>query len=212
MAFERSQKIAKTTNRTKQNVNLLPTYEQMIAERLEGITIPDMADAIWVRIETSLDVELPVNEPPATPDKPFFNNPAVWLISAGIVVLIIAIFLLLRNWNTPPPPPSNLPQHTQPTLQPDTSLQQQDYKPPPDIPRPAPTKKANPVNEKRVADTLRQMPFIKATTDSFLIKPPPVITLPPAGTQKPLIDLQPRKKYGVDVSDSDYKFHVKPKD
>jgi hypothetical protein len=209
MACKRSQKIAKTTARTKQNVNLLHTYEQLIAERLEGIAIPDMADAIWVRIETVLDVELPVNEPTATPGKPFFNNPAVWLISAGIVAIIIAIFLLLRNSNPAPTPPRDLPQHTHPTIQPDTSLQQ-DYKPPPDIPRSA-KKNTSPVNEKRVADTLMHMPFIKTATDSFL-KKPPVITVPPPGTGKPLIEVKPRKKYGVEVSDSDYKFHVKPTD
>lgn len=210
MAFKRSQKIAKTTNRTKQNVNLLPTYEQLIAERLDGITIPDMADVIWVRIESALDVELPVSEPPATPDSSFFNNRAVWLISAGILAIIITIFLLLRNWEPAPAPPRDLPRHSAPTRQPDSTLKQ-DYKPPPAIPRSAPKKTANPVIEKAGADTLMHMPFIKTEPDT-LQKTPPVITATPAGTTKPLIEVKPRKKYGVEVSDSDYKFHVKPKD
>jgi hypothetical protein len=210
MAFKRSQKIAKTTNRTKQNVNLLPTYEQLIAEKLEGITIPDMADVIWVRIESALDVELPVNEPPATPDRSFFNNPAVWVISAGIIAIIITIFLLLRNQDHAPTPPRELPKQTAPTIQPDTTLRQP-YKPPPNKPGSAPKKKMNPVIVKPGADTFMYSPVIKTQPDS-LQKTPPVITAPPAGTAKPLIEVKPRKKYGVEVSDSDYKFNVKPKD
>lgn len=210
MAFKRSQKIAETTNRTKQNVNLLPTYEQLIAERLEGISIPDMADAIWVRIETALDVELPVNEPPVTPDKHFFNNSKVWLISAGILAIIITIFFLLRNWDKAPTPPRDLPKQTAPTIQPDTTLQQ-DYKPPPERHRPAPKKTITPVIDKAGADTLMHMPVINKIATDTLLKAPPVITAPPPGTTKPLIEVKPPKKYGVEVSDSDYKFNVKPK-
>jgi|GEM_PF-3544299 len=210
MAFKRSQKIAETTDRTKQNVNLLPTYEQLITEKLEGIVIPDMADAIWVRIETALDVELPVNEPPATSGKSFLNHPAVWLISAGILAIIIALFLLFKSWDTAPAPPKAIPQHTAPSMQPDTTMQQH-YKPPPHLSRPAPAKNASPVQIKPGADTLLHTTLVKAATDS-LLKPPPVITMPPAGTTKPVIEVKPPKKYGVELSDSDYKFNVKPKD
>ncbi|OQP45390.1 hypothetical protein A4D02_33895 [Niastella koreensis] len=191
-------------------MNLLPTYEELIAERLEGITIPDMADATWVRIETALDVELPVNEPPATPANPFFNNPTVWLISAGILAIIISIFLLLRNWDTAPKLPRDLPKRSAPAVQPDTTLQQ-DYKPPPDKPRPAPRKTITPVIEKPVADTLLHTPIINKVPTDTLLKIPPVITAPPPGTTKPVIEVKPRKKYGIEVSDSDYKFNVKPK-
>lgn len=199
MAFKRSQKIAKATVRAKQNMNLLPTYEQTIANKREEIEIPDMADAIWDRVAAGLDVEMPVNE------KPFFKQPAVWIIGAGILAIIIALFILSKNSTIPPQ--KDLPQRTQPTVQPDTTTMQ-DFKPP-DPPKPAPKKNTKPIIEKRVVDTTAHRPFI--IVEDSTLKKPPVIKLPPAGITIPSIDKKQRPKYGVELSDSDYKFNVKPK-
>lgn len=209
MALKRSQKIAKTTVRTKQYVNLLPAYEQMIAEKLEGVEIPDMADAIWARIETALDVEMPVNDTPAV-----IKNPAVWIISAGILALIIALFILFRSGTTAPSPQPDLPQHTQPAIKPDTMLKQ-------DLTPPA-MPKHNPDKNKRkpFADTAA---FKNKGTDSLLKIPPaiiappviispPAVKAPPAGTLNPSVEIKPRKKYGVEVPDSGYRFNMKPKE
>jgi hypothetical protein len=220
MAFKRGQKIAKATDTTKQNVNLLPAYEQTIAERLEGIEIPDMADAIWGRIAAALDVEMPVHDAPAAPEgTPFFKDPAVWVISAGILAIIIALFILFSSRNTTPPPQPNLPQHTQPAVKPDT-IMKKDFKPP-GKQTPLPEKNTRPINQKPVADTSA---FINKNPDSLLkmppaliappvnTSPPPAIKLPPAGGMKPSIEIPPRKKYGVEVSDSGYRFNMKPKE
>ncbi|HEX6429845.1 MAG TPA: hypothetical protein VF008_19260 [Niastella sp.] len=198
-------------------MNLLPTYEQMIAERQDGIEIPDMADAIWVRIETALDVELPVHDTPAAPPgKPFFKHPAVWMISASIIAIIIALFFLSRNRRTTPPPQRDQPQHTKPTIKPDT-IMKQGLKPPDPL-KPVREKNTGTINEKHVADTTAHSAFINEKTDSLLktspvILAPPAIKIPPPGMMKnPSLDLKQRPKYGVEVSDSDYRFKVKPKE
>jgi hypothetical protein len=192
-------------------MNLLPPYEQTIADLKEGIEIPDMADAIWGRVEAALDAEMPVNDPPAAPGKPFFKKPAVWIISAGILAIIIALFLLYKSRRTTPPPHRNLPQHTAPTVKPDTSLQQE-FKPP-EKPKPVPEKKTKTF----VLDTAANRAVINEKPDSLLkaspvIITPPAIKMPPPGMMNPPIDIKPRKKYGVQVSDSDYRFNVKPKE
>jgi hypothetical protein len=195
-------------------MNILPTYEQTIAELKDGIEIPDMADAIWGRVEAVLDVEMPANDTPATPGKPFFKNPAVWIIGAGVIAIIIALFLLSRNRRTEPPPQRDLPQQTEPTIKPDT-LMKQGFKPP-DTQRAVPEKNTSTTAQKHVADTATHSPFINEKPDSLLKTSPPVIAppainMPPPGTMNPSISIKPHKKYGVIVSDSDYKFNVKPK-
>jgi hypothetical protein len=111
-------------------MNLLPTYEQTIANMQGEMEIPDMADAIWGRVEAALDVEMPVNDSPAPPQgNPFFKQPAVWIIGAGILAIIIVLFLLMSNSKTTPAPQRNLPRPVKPTIKPDTILKQE-YKPP----------------------------------------------------------------------------------
>jgi hypothetical protein len=132
-------------------MNLLPPYEQTIADQKDGIEIPDMADAIWGRVAAALDAEMPVNDTQATPGKPFFKKPVAWIISAGILAIIIALFLLYKSRRTTPPPNRDLPQHTEPTVKPDTSMQQE-FKPP-DKPKPEPEKIISTTAQKHVADT-----------------------------------------------------------
>jgi hypothetical protein len=73
-------------------------YEQIIAGKLNALPLPDMADAIWSRIEAQLDIELPE-------DNGGGNDPAPpsgggWLGRAGLFVFIAAfvtIFLIYKN-------------------------------------------------------------------------------------------------------------------
>lgn len=177
-------------------MNVLTTYEQTIATRREEIEIPDMADAIWHRVAAGLDVEMPVVE------KPLYKKPAVW-IGAGILAIIIVLyFLSINKTNTPQQP---LPQRNEPAIQPDTVLMQ-DVKPPPKPPPPAPTKNTKPVIQKHRADTTAHNLFI---IEDSLVKKPPAVKAPPA-IKIPAIDIKQRPKYGVEVSDSDYRFKVKP--
>jgi hypothetical protein len=180
-------------------MNQLPTYEQTIAQKREEIEIPDMADAIWGRVEAALDVEMPVN------DTPFFKQPAVWIIGAGILAIIIALFILSKNNTTPAQ--QNLPQRTEPAIQPDTTTTRH-FKPP-DPPTPAPKKNTKPVNEKRVTDTAAHRAF--TIVEDSALKKPPAVKLPPAGITMPSIEVKQRPKYGVEIPDSEYLFRVKPK-
>jgi hypothetical protein len=190
-------------------MNLLPTYEQTIAGKRDGIEVPDMADAIWGRIEAVLDVEMPEPTTPApVQDKPFFKRSAVWIISAGILAIIIALFILLRNEKNTPPPPDNLPQQTVPATKPDTILQQ-DLKPPDDLPKPTTKKNTKTVVEKHTADTTAHNPFVMA--EDSVLKKPPIIIAPPASITVPPLDIKQRPKYGVEVPDSEYLFKIKPK-
>jgi hypothetical protein len=89
---------------------------------------------------------------------------------------------------------------------------QQEFKPP-DKPKPEPEKKTR----MHVVDTAANRAVIIEKPDSLLkaspvMLAPPAIKIPPPGMMNPPIELKPRKKYGVQVSDSDYRFNVKPKE
>lgn len=171
-------------------MNILPTYEQMIAERMEGIEIPDMADAIWSRIEAALDVELPVEDKPG----------AAWVIGAGIIaIIIIVLFFLLRPRSVEPAPQRNLPQQSKPD-----TVRKEAFKPP-DKPKPAWKKTIKPIPQIHVVDT----PVL--STPPAIDIPPPVFVIPPPVVMDSLLQIKPRKKYGVEVSDSDYRMKAKPK-
>ena len=64
-------------------------YEITIAEKLEQLSVPDMVDAIWARIETQLDIDMPPDDGPA-PDS---NPPAGGSFRgfAGLAVFIAAL-------------------------------------------------------------------------------------------------------------------------
>ncbi len=70
------------------------TYEVTITSKLEALPIPDMADAIWTRIEAQLDIDLPTNDgggnnPPSGPTG--FG----WYGGAGLIVIAAAIITFL---------------------------------------------------------------------------------------------------------------------
>ncbi len=74
------------------------TY-QLIAVKLEQLPVPDMADMIWARIESQLDIDLPPdngnNDPgPAPTPKPVGRRIA---LGTATVALLIAIFQLFNN-------------------------------------------------------------------------------------------------------------------
>lgn len=185
-------------------MNQLPAYEQWIAENIEGIEVPDMADAIWNRIEAALDVEMPADNNTQAPSKgnSFFNNPATLIIGAGIIAVIITLFIIFRHGNLKSPPPKNIPQQsvpapaTQPELPPphrDTIKQ--------DVH--APSTQSPVVNNdvKHTVDTGVYNIFANDKRDS-LLKPKDSLRLP---TVKPSIDIMRPKQYGVPVPDSGYR-------
>lgn len=67
-------------------MNKITAYEQLIAQQLEQLPVPDMADLVWESIVPELD------QIPAAPDhqKPFYKG-KFWL---GICVVFVAVVLV----------------------------------------------------------------------------------------------------------------------
>lgn len=74
-----------------------PTYEQLIARKLVDRPVPDMADAIWRRIEAQLDIDMPTDDlgdPP--PPGPSGSGTIGW--GAGIVLLaLLSVLFIYKN-------------------------------------------------------------------------------------------------------------------
>ncbi|HEU0112637.1 MAG TPA: hypothetical protein VFQ73_17305 [Flavisolibacter sp.] len=80
-------------------MNQKKAYEQIITGKLEALPLPDLADAIWARIETQLDIDMPEGDggPGSGP-----SSGGGWIGGAGLFVFVaalITIFLLSKNKN-----------------------------------------------------------------------------------------------------------------
>ena len=76
------------------------TY-QLIAEKLDALPVPDLADLIWAKIEAQLDIDLPPDtgndDPgPAPAPKPVGKKIA---LGAATIAIAISFFQLLNNRN-----------------------------------------------------------------------------------------------------------------
>jgi hypothetical protein len=75
------------------------TYEQLIGDKLQHLPVPDMQDAIWLRIKTELDNDMPEGDDgeggnvPQAPKSPALLG---WGL-AVVVVALIAAFLLFKK-------------------------------------------------------------------------------------------------------------------
>lgn len=67
-------------------------YEITIAEKLEQLSVPDVADAIWARIETQLDIDMPTDDGPSGGNSPagggFWNMAGIILFIAALIATI----------------------------------------------------------------------------------------------------------------------------
>lgn len=86
-------------------------YEVIIAQKLQDLPSPDMADAIWTRIEKQLDIDMPTDDGGNAPSSPTSGG---WIGGAAFglfVAALITIFLLYRNEKstTPQVQPQSIP-------------------------------------------------------------------------------------------------------
>lgn len=79
-------------------MNNSPIYEQLIAQKLHQLPVPDMADAIWANIKTQLDNDMPTDDnnnppPPSTPNSPrrYLKRGIPWITAIIAFVAIIVI-------------------------------------------------------------------------------------------------------------------------
>jgi hypothetical protein len=66
-------------------------YEQTITSKLEALPVPDMADAIWARIEAQLDLDMPTddgggNSPSSPPGGGLIGRAGIFLFVAALVL------------------------------------------------------------------------------------------------------------------------------
>lgn len=82
-------------------MNHLTTYEQLVAEKLQQLPVPDMADAIWARIEQQLDVEMPVDKPGDATDGyhslPGFKFPGNGILYIFLAAIVVTLFLVNKS-------------------------------------------------------------------------------------------------------------------
>src|SRR4029078_7672549 len=74
------------------------TYEQTITSKLDILPLPDMADAIWSRIEQQLDTDMPADDgsngpAPSSPTPKIFIGGSVFVI----LVVLVRFFFLRKN-------------------------------------------------------------------------------------------------------------------
>src|SRR5215203_5122305 len=65
-------------------------YEITITEKLEQLSVPDMVDAIWARIETQLDIDMPPDEGPSEP--PATPRSGGWIGTIFIAAIVAIIY------------------------------------------------------------------------------------------------------------------------
>ena len=210
MAPERSpQNVTTTTTAFKNLMAQQQAYEILIAEKLDTLPVPDLADAIWARIETQLDIDLPTDDGGNDPDPQAPSGPSVltWGLSVMIVALLAA-FLLYKN----------KPEPIQPTTQSSPTITERIQQPAPQttgppsstktIRRPDPT--TTPKNNPAVAIT---PPFDSVVQQPVAIAPlqlpdtlqkrasEPLVITPPRDTTTPQ-----KKKRGVSgINEGDYR-------
>ncbi|RXK86895.1 hypothetical protein [Filimonas effusa] len=191
-------------------MNEQPLYERQIASKLEQLPVPDMADAIWLRIKDQLDADMPsdgsAQTPPLPPPTRPRNTKGGKLGLLGFIVATIVLIYFIKPQKQDKVLPST-PVQTQTDSTPLTPVQPVD---PPGQPR-----RSNPVASplvmpKRPVDTtspvLQQQSTQPDTTAPTPPLPQPTQLLPPVNPVRK--DTVPAKKKprGVQgINDSDYK-------
>lgn len=214
MAPERSpQNVTTATATFTALMNQHPKYEQTIAGKLQSLPVPDMADAIWSRIEAQLDIDLPTNDGGGT--NPSSSSPAGpgiigWGLSV-VVIALISIFLLVKNKKE-----SNSKQTSNPVKE---TMEQpiratKDRPPTNKDNQQSPVSSNNPVIDNRAtvqADSVAQAPVANNSdspdTSSINKAQPLVVTQPPV--EKDTIPTGKKKRGVSGLTDNDYRIEPK---
>ena len=86
-------------------------YEETITGKLAALPLPDMADAIWTRIEQQLDIDLPSDGEGDVPELPSAPDGGLPVIAGSSMLLFIGA-LLTYSYFESNPQQNSLPQNT----------------------------------------------------------------------------------------------------
>lgn len=75
-------------------MNIKTPYELTITEKLEHLSVPDAVDAIWARIEFTLDIEMPTDEGPGEPPAGSPAGPGFWFGAIFLTALVAVIYFV----------------------------------------------------------------------------------------------------------------------
>lgn len=75
----------------------LNKYELLIAERLQALPVPDLADSIWTRIENQLDIDMPTDDGPVPGGGGTPIVPRLTWAAAIFLIAMIAVYMVKRN-------------------------------------------------------------------------------------------------------------------
>lgn len=197
-------------------MNNSPAYEQLIAQKLQQLPVPDMADAIWASIEMQLDNDMPTddnNHTPPTPSTP--PSPRLHLKRGAslltAIIVIIALIIIKRQHQLN----QNTSQPIIPTIQQQTPLSTNANKPDNPLPTVNNKKFNKPVDavSPGIVDSGNAVPIHRSDLPTVVqkidtaaknplseIKPPSTSVLPIAK------DTVVKKKRGAQgITDKDYK-------
>lgn len=213
MAPERSpENFTTTTDTVKHVMNQKTTYEVTITSKLNQLPIPDLREAIWARIEGELDADMPTDDGGDTPPSSPRGGQVLPYALPGIVVIIIALFLIKINKQNSKP--NKIPATTPATQ---TIITTPAASPPPIDTKAIIPDKKNPVVYPGTNVPISTVPnstdsssvpvadIIPPVTDNTNQQAPPLVQAPPSQTQK-TDSLAPKKKRGVSgITNDDYR-------
>jgi cell division protein FtsL len=82
-------------------LNAITKYEEIIAQKLDAITVPDMADAIWANITLGLDADIENNTEQNNKNQPSNTKPfpkhKILLIGGAVSIAVVAVFFYFKN-------------------------------------------------------------------------------------------------------------------
>lgn len=96
-------------------MNQKTPYELQIADKLQQLPLPDLEDAIWARIERTLDIDLPTDDGgpgDGGPSTPWWDGTGLGgFVFSMVFVAALTTFVLYKTFNhsNHTPAPSNTP-------------------------------------------------------------------------------------------------------
>jgi hypothetical protein len=210
-------------------VNPISPYEQLLADKVQQVPVPDMADAIWATIEQELDKGTPDDDgddPPSSPKGGGSPAPRLFSYFAGTIIIGAALFTYVltdtkkeTTTNTPSPGQTIAPKNTQQNIVTDSNnVSPVRNKPASVLYDPVAQTDSNVISNPfqpsiSFIDSLLNQQVSRVPSDSAENKTIPLVTLPFKPDSIAIDKGVPKKPRGVKgITDDDYKIRTEKKD